>query len=569
MATAVDVNTSDPHALATASSDRTQSGSTSDQDGTLVHIGGGLYLTAGHVFFQYVNPDAPRAADDYRVTTAAGLASPSTHTVTGPDFSATIENYGWGTTDGSDIASVLTPDTTDVDIPMLIYADANDASGTLVTYGFPVDGGFDGSVMVEETGTLSANMHQTIATGNGDATVLVSNVGMQVYSGQSGSGVWLTNDVDGDGLQETYLAGIVSLDVQYVGGFHATGFEPLGDVYAALGSTIDDAGLSADDFARATLVSGQSLGSAFTQVTGTSLHEDLLGSVNSDTLTGMNGDDLLKGEDGADTLYGGKGFDTLIGGEGDDLLEGGNGSDTLQGDAGADTLIGGQGRDVLTGGAGADRLEDGKGVDRMTGGADADTFVLAADRKPDIIIDFEDGSDLIDIAAWGVVNFVELTVTDHVSGRVRIRYGDETIVVDDGARGLSATDFSADDFIFTDPGAPLPVLTGTTGNDKLIGTLAAEEIHDLAGADNLFGRGGADQFVLAADGQIDRIKDFQNGSDVIDVSAWGAASIGDLTLTQHATGRISVVHGSEVLLVSDSARSLVTGDLTSDDFIFV
>ena len=569
MTTVVDANTTDARALATASVDRTRNGSTDDQDGTLIHIGGGLYLSAGHVFFQYVSPDAPRTAEDYQVTTAAGLAAPATHTVTGPDFSGTIQNYGWGTEGGSDISSVLTPDTTDVDIPMLIYADANDAAGSLTTYGFPVDGGYDGTVMVEEIGTLVANSHQTIATGNGDATVLVSSIGMQVYSGQSGSGVWLTNDVDGDGLQETYLAGIVSLDVQYVGGLHATGFEPMGDVYAALGSTIDDAGLSADDFARATLVSGQSLGSAFTEVTGTSLHEYILGSVNSDTLSGMDGDDLLKGEDGADNLYGGKGFDTLIGGEGDDLLEGGNGTDDLQGDAGADTLIGGQGRDVLSGGAGADRLEDGKGVDRMTGGADADTFVLAADRKPDIILDFEDGTDLIDIAAWGVLNFVELTVSDHVSGRVRIRYGDETIVVDDGARGLTASDFSADDFIFTDPGAPLPVLTGTAGNDKLIGTIAAEEIQDLAGADNLFGRGGADQFTMALDGQLDRIKDFQDGSDVIDVTAWGATSLGDLTLTQHTTGRVSVVHGSETLLVSDTARSLVVADVTADDFIFV
>ena len=568
MATPVDVNTTDERALATASVDRTRNGATNDQDGTLVHIGGGLYLSAGHVFFQFVNPDSPRTADDYQITTAAGLSSPSTHTVTGPDFSSTFESYDYGTQGGSDIASVVTPDTTSVDIPMIIYADANDASGTLTTFGYPVDGGFDGTTMVEVTGNLTAGSHQDIPTSNGDMSVLVSDIGMQVFSGQSGSGVWLTNDIDGDGQQESYLAGIVSLDVQFVGGLHATGFEPLGDVYAELGNTIDTAGLSADDFARATLVSGQSLASAFATVEGTSLHEDILGGQNADTLTGNGGNDFITGNAGNDSLHGGHGFDTLEGGAGDDTLEGGIGSDTLDGGDGVDILIGGQGRDVLIGGAGADELTDGKGVDRMTGGTGADTFILEADRKPDIIVDFENGTDQIDVSNWGVQNFVELSVADHVSGRVRISFADETIMVDDGARGLSSGDFDASDFVFTDPNAPLPEITGTSGVDKLIGTVAAEEIHDLGGADNLFGRGGADQFVMAADGDLDRIKDYQDGSDVIDVTAWGATELADLTITQHATGRVSVVMGDETLLVSDGARSLVVGDLTADDFIF-
>ena len=96
MATPVDVNTTDARALATASADRTRNGATNDQDGTLVHIGGGVYLSAGHVFFQFVNPDSPRSADDYRITTAEGLTSSSTHTVTGPDFSSTFRfDHPW------------------------------------------------------------------------------------------------------------------------------------------------------------------------------------------------------------------------------------------------------------------------------------------------------------------------------------------------------------------------------------------------------------------------------------------------------------------------------------------
>ncbi|MEL6999496.1 MAG: calcium-binding protein [Pseudomonadota bacterium] len=569
MATPVDTNTTDARALATASVDRTRNETTSDQDGTLVHIGGGLYLSAGHVFFQFVNPDAPRSADDYRLMTGEGLVAPLTHTIAGPDFSDTFTNHGWGTEGGSDISSVLSADATDVSIPMIIYADPNEASGTLATYGFPVDGGFDGSTMVEVSGTLATNSHLTVPTGNGDMTVLTSNIGMQVYSGQSGSGMWLTNDMDGDGVQETYLAGIVSLDIQYVGGLHSTGFEPLGDIYTELGATIDAAGLNADDFARATLVSGQTLGSAHTSVEGTSLNEDIIGGVNADTLDGNGGDDDLAGGAGDDVLVGGHGFDTLDGGDGADSLDGGIGTDFLYGGDGDDTLTAGQGRDVLDGGAGNDVFIDGLGLDRMTGGAGADTFRMSADSKHDIIVDFEDGADIIDVSEWSVFSFVELTISDHRPGRVVISFGDETIVVADTNRTLEAADFSADDFVFTDPNAPLPVVTGTSGDDRLIGTIAAEEIHDGAGRDTMFGRGGGDQFVLAADGEVDSIKDYQDNSDKIDVSAWGATNFADLSLVERRPGQILVSHEDETVWVSDSARALLVSDLTADDFIFV
>ena len=507
-------DTTEEAALATASIDRERNGSSDDNSGTLIGIGGGVFLTAGHVLYQYANPGSVRTADAYHLTVGEGLDSNRLVSVDDSVFSTTFTNHGWGTTGGSDIASAVTADTTDGSIPMVIYADANDAAGSLTVYGYPNAGGYDGSTMVEVTGNLTANSHQDIATGNGNMSVLVSDIGMQIYSGHSGSGTFLTNDIDGDGVQETYLAGIVSLDVQYVGGLHATGFEPLGDIYAALGETISNAGLSANEFARATLVSGQSLASSFTTVEGTLLHEDIIGGQNADTLSGGGGDDSLFGGDGADVLEGGTG------------------------------------KDVLTGGAGGD------------------TFVMTAGGRNDSVLDFEKGTDVIDVSAWGVTDISGLTISDHHSGRVIVRKDKDALVLDDGARGLTAASFVASDFVFATGAEPLEVIEGTAGNDKLVGTSVDEELRDGAGIDALFGRGGDDVFVLSADAAVDQVKDFEQGGDVLDISAWGATALGELTLADQSNGKILLEYGDETLLLNDAARTLRAADLTSDDFIF-
>ena len=516
--TTVPADTTDARALASASLERTLGAGPQHQDGTLVGIGGGVFLTAGHVLYAFAAPTAVRGASAYTLRVAEGLDAARDVQVSEGDFPATFYNPSWGIAGGSDMAFALSGDVTSVQIPMIVYADPNDAEGSLTSFGYPVTGGFDGETMVQVTGTLSAGAHRSFSTTNGDMTMLASDVGMEVLPGQSGSGVWLTNDVDGDGQGATYLAGIVTHSLSAGPGQPATGFEPLGDIYADLGVAVAAEGLDAGAFARATLVSGQDLGSAFTEITGTVLHEDLIGGVNADTLDGGGGDD---------------------------------------------SLFGGLGDDVLT---------DGAGKDVSTGGLGADTFVLGADNRSDAILDFEDGTDVIDVTAWGVTDISELTVTDHRSGRVFVRHGKEALVIDDGARGLSSNDFSAADFIFAQPGGgtggDLPVIAGTPGNDKLVGTGAAEELRDLEGIDTLFGRGGADRFVLARDGAVDAIKDFELGFDRVDVSAWGAAGFHDLTLTDHASGKVFLTFQDEFLIIHDSARTLRANDYGADEFIF-
>ena len=507
--TTVPQDTADGRALATASLDRTRNGATSDQDGTLVSIGGGVFLTAGHVMFQFASPGAPRPAEDYRLTLADGLAAPRVQTVGAAEFDARVVNFGWGL-GGPDMAAVLTGDLAAPAVPLLVYADPGDAAGALASFGYPA--GLGGDTMVGVTGSLSPAAHAEVGTAQGPATVWISDGGMPVAAGQSGSGVWLTADPDGDGVAESRLAGIVTLSAT-VDGAPAAAFEPVGDVYDRLAALAEAAGLSADLFARAMLLAGQARDSAATTVTGTFLHEVLIGGVNADSLDGGAGDDVLRG------------------------------------------------------GFGSDRLADGAGRDQLWGGGNRDVFALTADGTADQIRDFRRGVDLIDVSAWGVRDFAALTLTDHHAGKVVLRCGGELVSIDDGGRGLRAADFSAADFVFATGPAPRPVIEGTAGDDKLHGTAAADELRDLGGVDNLFGRGGADLFVLAADGAADSIKDFEDGLDLIDLSAWGVA-FADLAVADHPSGKVVITRADELVAVGGADGTLTAAELTADDFIF-
>ena len=118
----------------------------------------------------------------------------------------------------------------------------------------------------------------------------------------------------------------------------------------------------------------------------------LNGTFANDDYVGTRFDDQISGASGRDTLAGAAGNDTLSG----DLD-----NDTLFGGSGNDRVFGGFGNDRLSGGNGDDRLTGGAGVDRMDGGAGADVFVFATFSGTDIVTDFTDGADRIDLSGYG------------------------------------------------------------------------------------------------------------------------------------------------------------------------
>jgi Ca2+-binding RTX toxin-like protein len=134
---------------------------------------------------------------------------------------------------------------------------------------------------------------------------------------------------------------------------------------------------------------------------GTSGPDAMAGGVGNDTLLGGKGNDVLDGAQGDDVLWGGEGDDTLSGQEGNDTLFGGLGNNTLLGGAGADELRGGDGNDVLNGGLGADRIFGGAGADIFTFTSLEDSARSGMDAVMDMIMDFEEGQDKINVSALG------------------------------------------------------------------------------------------------------------------------------------------------------------------------
>ena len=203
-------------------------------------------------------------------------------------------------------------------------------------------------------------------------------------------------------------------------------------------------------------------------------NDSLLGDIGNDTLYGGSGDDQLDGGGGADLLIGNMGdddlygggnafSDTLKGGSGDDTLDGGAGVDFLYGGANNDSLIGGTnndvlngdwGRDTLSGGGGLDTLNGGTGDDVLSGGANPDMFIFdRLNSGDDVITDFTNGLDKIDLQSLGLTGFVDLTGAGAVSSfdsgastliDLSLVGGNGTILMD----GFAFASLNAADFVF-------------------------------------------------------------------------------------------------------------------------
>lgn len=99
--------------------------------------------------------------------------------------------------------------------------------------------------------------------------------------------------------------------------------------------------------------------------------------------------------------------DKLCGGDGNDFLSGNEGQDKLCGEAGNDTLYGGKDDDTLVGGEGDDLLFGDQGQDTLVGGEGRDQFVLNLESEGDVILDFTQGQDFLQLSA-------DLTVSDSI-----------------------------------------------------------------------------------------------------------------------------------------------------------
>lgn len=260
------------------------------------------------------------------------------------------------------------------------------------------------------------------------------------------------------------------------------------------------------------------------------------GGMGNDFLQGAEGDDELHGEDGDDQIYGDY-YGSLHGGTtgGDDKLYGGAGNDRLHGRVGNDELYGGEGNDFLHAEPGDDMLDGGEGNDYLYGGPGADTLI---------------GGDGIDYAAY-----------EDSDAAIEVRLHDNTALGGyaegdslDGIERVHGSNY--DDIIEGDHNEN--ALHGFDGNDVLNGR---------EGNDWFEGGEGNDTFVFAPGNGYDRISDFSNGEDRIDLSAFeNIESVSDLSISQD--GNVVVIdlsgHGGGDI----SLEAFNEADLTDAHFIF-
>jgi Ca2+-binding RTX toxin-like protein len=141
------------------------------------------------------------------------------------------------------------------------------------------------------------------------------------------------------------------------------------------------------------------------------------------TMIGTDANDRMDGTVAAEILFGGGGDDTMLG---DGFAPGipGDGQGPAQHIGGDDVLIGGDGKDWLSGGHGADALVGGGGADVFsfgthtpfnTNAATPGIFVLdtgVGEGKRDVILDFAQGQDVIDLSRLLTLAYRHLDIND-------------------------------------------------------------------------------------------------------------------------------------------------------------
>lgn len=170
-----------------------------------------------------------------------------------------------------------------------------------------------------------------------------------------------------------------------------------------------------------------------------------------DTPSGGEGYDTAYADDsqgpiGLNFNLAGTGIEAVWGGRGADFVDASGVPANINGIGVA--LYGNAGGDTLIGSAFSDLIEGGLGDDTLTGGLGADSFVFNLNIPGggrDIITDFEDGSDTLDI--WdpttnAYLGYADVTVEDSADGAV-VTYADGQIVL----QGIAASQIDQDDFL--------------------------------------------------------------------------------------------------------------------------
>uniref|UniRef100_UPI0028AA728A beta strand repeat-containing protein n=1 Tax=Rhizobium sp. TaxID=391 RepID=UPI0028AA728A len=284
---------------------------------------------------------------------------------------------------------------------------------------------------------------------------------------------------------------------------------------------------------------------------GTKYSDDTLWDGDGDLYTGVNnlsaggGDDVIIGlKSSANTLIGGSGSDQIYGGDKDDTIVGGSvgvfnevyldaskDSNFISAGAGNDTIYSG-GRDYIFAGSGDDRIY-GFDTDKIIdGGTGTNTLMVAGG--------FDSSSD------GQIVNIQNVIMT--TSG---------TLDLSKQTEGFTVTGSSGNDMIIGGSGADS--LFGGAGNDAIYGAQNDVVLNGGAGNDTLYVAGG---FISTSDAQIDQIEsvvmtssgklDLSNQTERLTITG---TSGNDVITASSGGGTVNVGTGNDVVVIDARGSS--------------
>jgi Ca2+-binding RTX toxin-like protein len=108
------------------------------------------------------------------------------------------------------------------------------------------------------------------------------------------------------------------------------------------------------------------------------------------------------------------------------------------------------------------------------------------------------------------------------------------------------------------------VVDGGDGADVLRGHEGADSLDGGAGNDILVGGDDADRFVFEGANGADRVVDFQDGVDRIDLTAYAVNDVGDFTVAQVGVNTVISGYGGGTIRLDNTDA----GDIDDADFLF-
>ncbi len=257
----------------------------------------------------------------------------------------------------------------------------------------------------------------------------------------------------------------------------------------------------------------------------------------------------MAGSDFGDRFTGDAHDNRIGGGGGNDTLDGGDGNDVIVGGDGDNWLFGGADDDVITGGADCDWIEGGSGADTITGGGYHGHVVYWSSSQGvtvNLATGVTRGGDAEGDRLLGIIAVDGSELADVLTGSA----GDNWVV------GKGGND----------------VLNGLAGADRVDGGDGNDIVTGGRGADILIGGDGADRFDFNAVSESGRtsatrdvVVDFSRGEDRLDLSTIDASTRAGGNQTFRWIGTAAFhKHAGELHMVRTASGLLVEGDINGD-----